>query len=67
MPPGTTFEDEGRVMNIPDVKVIYRGEYRCTVTRENGQSDSKIVMVPVDGGLSFTVLTKNFLIYLHKT
>ncbi len=49
MPPNYKIEDYGRVLKIPNIEVIHRGDYRCTVTRENGQSSSGIIRVPVDG------------------
>lgn len=48
MPERASMEDSNRVLNIPDVKLIDAGTYRCTVTRVNGQSSTGTVQLPVD-------------------
>ena len=49
MPPDVEIEDYGRVLKLPNIKIIHDGDYRCTVTRENGQSSYGNIRVPVDG------------------
>ena len=49
MPPDVEIEDYGRVLKLPNIKIIHGGDYRCTVTRENGQSNYGNIRVPVDG------------------
>ena len=56
MPPNYEIEDYGRVLKLPNIEIIHGGDYRCTVTRENGQSSSGIIRVPVDGKKILTLL-----------
>ena len=49
MPETAVFSDHNRVLSIPNAELRHRGQYECSVSRENGLSASGMVQVPIEG------------------